>query len=64
MVAPALIETDMMPADPAIRQALAEHTPVGRLGNSEEVADMVAAVVRSGYMTGQSILLEGGRYPT
>ena len=64
VIAPALIETDMMPADPAIRQALAEHTPVGRLGTSEEVADMVAAVVRSGYMTGQSILLEGGRHPT
>jgi 3-oxoacyl-[acyl-carrier protein] reductase len=64
VVAPALIETDMMPADPAIREALAKATPVGRLGNVEELADMVAAVVRNGYMTGQSIVLDGGRYPT
>jgi 3-oxoacyl-[acyl-carrier protein] reductase len=64
VIAPALIETDLVPEDPAIREALAQHTPVGRLGNSEEVADIVAAVVRNGYMTGQSILLEGGRYPT
>ncbi len=64
VVAPALIETDMMPADPAIREALAQHTPVGRLGNSEEVADTVAAIVRNGYMTGQSIVIDGGRHPT
>jgi 3-oxoacyl-[acyl-carrier protein] reductase len=64
VVAPALIETDMMPSDPSLREALAQHTPVGRLGNAEEVADVVAAVVRNGYMTGQSILLDGGRYPT
>lgn len=64
LIAPALIETDMVPADPALRAALAQHTPVGRLGDSEEVADMVAAVVRNGYMTGQSILLDGGRHPT
>jgi 3-oxoacyl-[acyl-carrier protein] reductase len=64
VIAPALIETDMIPADPAVREALARSTPVGRLGNSEEVADMGASVVRNGYMTGQSILLDGGRYPT
>lgn len=64
IVAPALIETDMVPADPGIREALAQHTPVGRLGNVDEVADTVAAVVRNGYMTGQSILLDGGRHPT
>jgi 3-oxoacyl-[acyl-carrier protein] reductase len=64
VIAPALIETDMIPADPAVREALAQSTPVGRLGNSEEVADIVASVVRNGYMTGQSILLDGGRYPT
>jgi 3-oxoacyl-[acyl-carrier protein] reductase len=64
VIAPALIETDMIPADPAVREALARSTPVGRLGDSEEIADMVASVVRNGYMTGQSILLDGGRYPT
>ncbi|HEX5224862.1 MAG TPA: SDR family NAD(P)-dependent oxidoreductase [Solirubrobacteraceae bacterium] len=62
VVAPALIETDMVPV--GVRDALAQHTPVGRLGRSEEVADIVAAVIRNGYMTGQSVLLDGGRHFT
>lgn len=64
VIAPALIETDMVPADRALRGALAENTPVGRLGTAAEVADTVAAVVRNGYMTGQSIVIDGGRHPT
>jgi len=64
VVAPALIETDMIPDTPGVREALAQNTPVGRLGRSEEVADIVAAVIRNGYMTGQSVLLDGGRHYT
>lgn len=64
VVAPALIDTDMMPAEQSIRDALARNIPVGRLGEADEVADMVAAVVHNGYLTGQSILLDGGRHPT
>jgi 3-oxoacyl-[acyl-carrier protein] reductase len=62
VVAPALIATDMLPADR--RDELAESIPVGRLGRPEEVADLVAAIVRNGYMTSQSILLDGGLHPT
>ena len=64
VVAPALIETDMLPADAAIRQQLAASRAVGRLGTPEEVADLVAAVVRNGYLSSQSILLDGGSHPT
>ena len=64
VLAPALVETDMLPSEPAIREALAERTPVGRLGDPGEVADLVCAVVRNGYLTGQSIVLDGGRHPT
>jgi len=64
VVAPALIETDMIPADPAIRAALAQGTPVGRLGDPEDVADLVCAVARNSYLTGQSIPIDGGRHPT
>ena len=64
VVAPALIETDMIPDTPGVKEALAQNTPVGRLGRSEEVADVVAAVIRNGYMTGQSVLLDGGRHYT
>jgi 3-oxoacyl-[acyl-carrier protein] reductase len=64
VVAPALIETDMVPGDPAVREGLAGTRPVGRLGRPEEVADLVAAVVRNGYLSNQSIVLDGGAHPT
>jgi 3-oxoacyl-[acyl-carrier protein] reductase len=64
VVAPALVESDMLPADPQARERLAAALPVGRLGRAEEVADLVAAVVRNGYLTNQSILLDGGWHPT
>jgi 3-oxoacyl-[acyl-carrier protein] reductase len=60
VVAPALIDSEMLPADPAVRARLAESLPVGRLGTAEEVADLIAAVVRNGFMTNQSILIDGG----
>jgi 3-oxoacyl-[acyl-carrier protein] reductase len=63
IVAPALVESDMIPDDEGIREHLVSSSPVGRLGRPEEVADIVAAVVRNGYLTGKSILLDGGRHP-
>src|SRR3954453_6200289 len=64
VVAPALIDSEMLPADPAMRARLAESLPVGRLGTAEEVADLIAAVVRNGFLTNQPILIDGGRHPT
>jgi len=64
VVAPALIESDMLPDDPGVRRSLAESLPVGRLGTAEEVADLIAAVVRNGFVTNQSFLVDGGRHPT
>ena len=64
VVAPAFIESDMLPADPAVRAQLAESLPVGRLGTAEEVADLIATVVRNGFVTNQSFLIDGGRHPT
>jgi 3-oxoacyl-[acyl-carrier protein] reductase len=64
VVAPALIESDMLPAGPGDRERLAASLPVGRLGTAEEVADLVAAVVRNGFVTNQSFLIDGGRHPT
>ena len=64
VVAPALIDSDMLPADPDARARLAASIPVGRLGTADEVADLVAAIVRNAYLTGQSILLDGGLHPT
>ena len=55
-VAPSLIETDMMKG----RTDLARNIPLGRMGQPEEVAQAVAMVLVNEYMTGQTILLNGG----
>ena len=55
-VAPSLIETDMM----AGRTDLARNIPLGRMGQADEVAQSVLMVLGNAYMTGQTILLNGG----
>jgi len=55
-VAPSLIETDMMKG----RADLASRIPLGRLGQSDEVAQAVLMVLGNDYMTGQTIMLNGG----
>ncbi len=41
-----------------------ELIPVGRLGTAEEVADAALMLARNGYVTGQTIGVNGGRYIT
>ena len=55
-VAPSLIETDMMRG----RSDLARNIPLGRLGQPGEVAQAVLMVLGNAYMTGQTIILNGG----
>jgi 3-oxoacyl-[acyl-carrier protein] reductase len=55
-VAPSLIETDMMRG----RTDLARNIPLGRMGQPEEVAHAVTMVLGNNYMTGQTIILNGG----
>jgi 3-oxoacyl-[acyl-carrier protein] reductase len=55
-VAPSLIETDMMKG----RADLASRIPLGRLGQSNEVAQAVLMVLGNDYMTGQTVMLNGG----
>jgi 3-oxoacyl-[acyl-carrier protein] reductase len=60
-IAPALIEeTGMLPGDPG---ELAKRVPVGRLGQPDEVADLMLAILRNGYMTSQVVGLDGGMHP-
>ena len=61
-VAPGLIATDMLIGDPRL-EALERSVPVGRLGEPAEVADLIVAVARNAYMTGQTVSVDGGRYP-
>jgi 3-oxoacyl-[acyl-carrier protein] reductase len=63
-VAPAMIgETGMIPNAAAIPEITGEGKggiPLGRLGVPAEVANVVEMCVKTGYMTGQSLLLSGG----
>jgi 3-oxoacyl-[acyl-carrier protein] reductase len=58
-IAPALIETDMMRDNPRARPDL---IPVGRFGTVDEVADVVVMLATNGYVTGQTINVNGGWY--
>ncbi len=55
-VAPSLIDTDMMSG----RTDLAARIPLGRLGHPEEVAQAVLMALGNAYMTGQTVVLNGG----
>ena len=46
--------------NPAITERFAARIPVGRLGRPEEVADLTLAVIANGYVTGQTISIDGG----
>lgn len=60
-VAPALIETEMVASNPNAKPDL---IPVGRFGNVEEVAEVVLMLVANGYITGQTMNVNGGWYMT
>jgi 3-oxoacyl-[acyl-carrier protein] reductase len=58
-ISPALIETEMVASNPNARVDL---IPVGRFGKPEEVAEVVVMLARNGYITGQTIHVNGGWY--
>ena len=58
-IAPALIYTEMVAVNPKAR---ADLIPVGRFGTVEEVAEIAVMLARNGYITGQTINVNGGWY--
>jgi 3-oxoacyl-[acyl-carrier protein] reductase len=56
-IAPALIETEMVTSNLKAQPGL---IPVGRFGTSDEVAEVVVLLARNGYITGQTINVNGG----
>jgi 3-oxoacyl-[acyl-carrier protein] reductase len=60
-IAPALIETEMITSNPKARPDL---VPMGRFGTVAEVADVVVMLASNGYITGQTISVNGGWYMT
>lgn len=62
-VAPAMIGGTRMIPDSKFLEGTpgdVRNIPVGRLGTTEEVGNVVSMLCKTGYMTGQSILLSGG----
>ncbi len=60
-IAPALIETDMVAANP---NASPDVIPMARYGKLDEVAPVAVLLAENGYMTGQTISVNGGWYMT
>jgi 3-oxoacyl-[acyl-carrier protein] reductase len=58
-IAPALIETDMVTDG---LKASPERIPIGRFGTLEEAGETALFLVRNGFVTGQTINLNGGLY--
>ncbi|KAI0484250.1 3-oxoacyl-reductase [Xylariaceae sp. FL0804] len=62
-IAPAMIgETGMIPDEKFVQGTPGDvkNIPVGRLGTPQECANVVTMMCKTGYLTGQSILLSGG----
>jgi 3-oxoacyl-[acyl-carrier protein] reductase len=58
-IAPGPISTDMAAGLPLLKPDL---VPVGRFGSVEEIAEVALMIARNGYITGQTINVNGGRY--
>ncbi|MGH8327402.1 MAG: SDR family NAD(P)-dependent oxidoreductase [Steroidobacteraceae bacterium] len=57
-VAPGLVATEM--GEPLIAAGVANRIPVGRPGTADEIAQAVLLLAGNGYMTGQTIAVNGG----
>ena len=58
-IAPALIDTDMIRGNDKITPGI---LPIGRFGTSDEVAAVAVLLASNGYITGQTINVNGGWY--
>lgn len=58
-IAPALIETDMVKKDLKVTP---DRIPVGRFGEAEEIVGAAVLLAENGYITGQTININGGIY--
>jgi len=58
-VCPALVETEMLRANP---RATSSVIPIGRFGTVDEIASVVRMIAENAYLTGQTINPNGGWY--
>jgi 3-oxoacyl-[acyl-carrier protein] reductase len=57
-VAPGLVDTEM--GKPLIEAGVAARIPVGRVGTGDDIAQAVMLLVNNGYITGQTLAVNGG----
>lgn len=61
VVAPGLVETDITAGmKPAERDRLVASVPLGRMGKAEEIAEAVWFLAQADYITGQTLVVDGG----
>ncbi len=60
-ITPALIETDMLNE---LKNVNPETIPIGRFGTVDEIAQSTIMLVKNGYITNQTINVNGGIYPS
>jgi 3-oxoacyl-[acyl-carrier protein] reductase len=58
-IAPALVATEMLRSNPNLKPDM---IPVGRFGEVDECASVAVLLAANGYMTGQTIGVNGGMY--
>jgi 2-hydroxycyclohexanecarboxyl-CoA dehydrogenase len=63
-IAPGFVDTPMLRGSPVDIEAIAAVSPMGRAGQPEDIAAACSYLVSeaAGYITGQTISLNGGRY--
>jgi len=59
-VAPGLVQTPWTKDWGPLHQAVAAQAPLGRSATAEDIAEAILGVVRSSYMTGEIVLVDGG----
>ncbi len=64
-VSPGFVHTplnDVLASDPAARETIESGTPMARVGQPADVSETIAFLLsdRSGYMTGQNLVIDGG----
>lgn len=62
-IAPGFVDTDMTKGlKDADRQAIMQRIPMDRMGTPDEIAQAVGFIMGAGYMTGQTLHINGGMY--
>jgi 3-oxoacyl-[acyl-carrier protein] reductase len=59
-VAPGLVDTEM--GKPLVEAGVVARIPVGRIGTGDEIAQAIMLLISNGYITGQTLAVNGGGF--